>query len=862
MDSEQELIPIVRRKCVSHVRPLATRCLQVLDRGRTLFLRNIRKPGVYVTLVVLATVMLATFVFLWSMASNLIDQRLASDDLWADSGVYATPLTLRVGQPFQKDDLVGYLQRLGYESGQHAPHDGVPGCFVDNGDTVIVEPMHSHAAQYHSVAIRFGKNNGIAGIVDRTTGVSVPQCALEPIRIFAMHDPQQRQTRIEYEAIPDVLRDAIVSAEDRRFWDHNGVDYLGIVRAARDNWEAGRIEQGGSTITQQLVKNLFLTSERTYTRKIQEVFLAWVLEWKFTKEEIFALYCNEIYFGQVGSYAIHGAAEASQRYFHKDLSALTVDEAALLAGLIRGPNALSPFKHPDRAIERRNQVLDAMVATGSIAPEIAERAKAAPLDVQRDQTTVAWLDAPYFCDYLMDHLDRSFADPAMALGHTKIESTLDLNLQRAAREAVDHHLARLDDRLAASHPDQKVQVAVVAIEPRTGAVVALVGGRDYQDSQLNRATSALRQPGSVFKPFVYAAAIESGLYSAATPVLDAPRTFVYGAGKSYQPENYGESYTNADVPVRVAFRKSKNVPTVEIALRTGLSRIGELAADAGLPKPDLFPSMALGASEATPLEIAASYSIFANKGYAVEPTPVLPNQPRITPRGSTSRRVISPQTAYVLTNLMQDVVNRGTGASARALGVRGMVAGKTGTSRDGWFVGYSPDLICAVWVGFDDGSQLGLTGAASALPIWAEFMRKAAAFRPDLTEGRFERPDGVATAVVCDESGLLAGDFCPSTHTEIFTLGTVPVVRCDETTTHSPEAGDMLLEESDWEDRPDVSERPVDVLIPPVPAVLDSREKRIDRGASGEKARSDRVLLKPLAPDPEDPEREDSPESP
>jgi penicillin-binding protein 1B len=743
-------------------------------------------PRVWICVGTVAILLAGSFVYFWAKASRLIDARLAGGRADVHSGIYAAPLVLRPGQPLAREDLVSYLEALGYgsQSEGHA-EEGLPGRYLVEGDAFIVEPLEAGVVatgRYTPVAIHFAGERGIARIVDVRTNAEIEECAVEPLAIASAYNEREKRVVVEYDAIPAVLRKAIITTEDRRFWSHNGVDYRGIARAVRENWGEGDAAQGGSTITQQLVKNVFLTPERTYTRKVKEAWISYVLEWKLTKEQIFALYCNEIFLGQRGRYAIHGFAEAARHYFGKDLSALTIEESALLAGIVHAPSANSPYRFPDRAKARRDLVLDMMVETASISAEEAETAKAAPVVLQPLAVESSWLEAPYFNDYVQTYLEEVFEGPLSPPDRYAVETTIDINLQHAAGKAVANQLEKLDAIFAQGKraiPPGTVEVALVAIEPKTGAVVAMVGGRNYTKSQFNRVTDAVRQPGSVFKPFVYATALAGKRFTAATTLLDAPQTFTYAGGQTYEPDNYGQSYANAEIPLRVAFRNSKNVPTVELAMKTGLERIATTAERAGLPRPELYPSMALGVAEVTPLEIAQAYTAFVNGGDAVEPTPVAATRGDIVLPRAQPRTVFTPQVAYVMTNLMEDVVVRGTGRGVRASGITGAIAGKTGTSRDGWFVGYTPNLVCVVWVGFDDNSQLGMTGADAALPVWAEFMKEALAFRPELGGERFERPGGISTATVCSESGAGSGSYCPVTQEEIFLVGTEPPYTCN-----------------------------------------------------------------------------------
>ncbi|MBK6428314.1 MAG: PBP1A family penicillin-binding protein [Blastocatellia bacterium] len=783
-----------------------------VERIRTRLVRFAADRRVRIGVLVAFVVLIGSFGLLWFLSSRYIDLRLAVDSRDARSGVFAAPLVLRPGQPLERDDLVTYLEQLGYGSGSTDDTAGLAGRFSVAGNTVTVEPLDPEVTgtgEFPAVTVIFSGNAGIAEIRDTRTDRALEACTLEPLVIASTYNTREKRMLVEYDAIPATLRTAILTTEDRRFWTHRGVDYRGIARAMRENWGEPDISQGGSTITQQVVKNVFLTPERTYTRKIKEAWLSFVLEWKLAKTQIFALYCNEVYLGQRGRYAIHGFAEASREYFDKELSDLTLDESALLAGIINAPSTNSPYRHPDRAKARRDLVLDMLLESGAITAEQVDIAKAAPLVLRPLSTEASWVDSPYFSDYVQAYLEEVYSDSRASLEHTSIYTTVDVNLQRAATRAVAAHAEKLDAVFARSRraiPPGTVQAALVAINPKTGAVVAMVGGRDYNASQFNRATDASRQPGSVFKPFVYSAALTGRKYTPATLVMDAPQIFTYGNGQTYEPDNYGQSYANRDIPLRVAFRNSKNVPTVNVAVHTGLDQIAGLAERAGLPRPELYPSMALGVSEATPLEIAQAYTAFVNGGSSVEPTPIASDAATVAPRQLGNPIVFTPQVAYVMTNMMEDVVAKGTGRSVRARGFRGAVAGKTGTSRDGWFVGYTPNLVCVVWVGFDDNQQLGLTGAESALPIWTEFMKDAIAFRPELGGSQFERPSGVSSIEICAESGYRPSEYCLSTYEEVFLAGTEPIVVC-ETHTNGMEGVPMF----------DEFGNPLDPLLEPEP---------------------------------------------
>src|ERR1043166_2442570 len=478
--------------------------------------------------------------------------------------------------------------------------------------------------------------------------------------------------------------------------------------------------------------------------------LSLALEQGLSKQGIFGLYCNEVYLGPRGVVGVRGVKEAAHVFFGKELRDLTLAEAATLAGMIQSPGRYSPLRNPDAAQERRNVVLAAMLENGKITREQKEAATAERVQVAANVSLDSSL-APYFVDYVNRVSGSSDS--------RRVYTTIDLQLQELAEQALQKQLARLDSTYATG---AKPQAALVALDPHTGDVLALVGGRDYATSQLNRATDARRQPGSTFKPFVYAAAVEDGM-SPVQLFMDAPREFVYDRNKIYRPANYGGGYSMRDVPMRTGLIKSLNVVTVDVALQTGLARIANLAAAFGLPKPARYPALALGTEEVTPLQLAAAYAAFVNDGQRVGARVItnVGEPPAAHARELVMDQVVSPTTAYMITNTLAAVIDHGTARKARGAVPGTAIAGKTGTSRDGWFVGYSPNLVCAVWIGFDDNKQLGLTGAEAAVPAWVEFMNEAIAVRPDLGGDNFECPEGIKFVEIDSLTGLRSTLGCP-----------------------------------------------------------------------------------------------------
>jgi penicillin-binding protein 1B len=611
---------------------------------------------------------------------------------------------------------------------------------------------------------------------------------------------------VEFKEIPKVLVDAVLAGEDQGFFGHHGLAPVRIGGAFISNLQEGHRLQGASTITQQLARNLFLTAAPVWRRKVSEACFALILELRLTKEQIFALYASEVYLGQRGTFAIHGFSEGAKALFGKDLSDLTLPEAATLAGIIPAPNAYSPGRHPDRASFRRNLILKAMWKNGAITTRDYDKARQARLVTV--SLTADATEAPYLVDYIRDQLLKDYTEEELMNGGLNVYTTLDPGLQKAAVESVAKGLLSVEVQLQARRKKKQPatrpgpQAGLIALDPRTGAIKAMVGGSDYASSQYNRITHAFRQPGSVFKPFVYAAALETSFdvhredfgtpdgsgeespneesadeespdeewITPVTTVLDAPGSFFSG-GVPYEPSNYGGKY-HGPVTLRTALEHSLNLATLRIADRIGFGRVATMARRMGLNKAIKgYPSVALGAFEVTPLELAGAYTAFANEGKRAEPHGIL----RVTNAEGLElktyiykpRRVLRPEIAYLMTHLMEGVINHGTGAGVRTRGFKLPAAGKTGTSRDGWFVGYTRDLLVIAWVGFDDNRDLGLEGARSALPIWTDFMLKAYQLHPvrNPASMSFTPPPGVEMVTV-------DGNF-----KEAFIVGTAPNVR-------------------------------------------------------------------------------------
>jgi penicillin-binding protein 1B len=692
--------------------------------------------------------------------SRIVDARLASGYLTSRPGIYAAPRVLQVGQQLSQEQLVNVLRRAGYLEANAS--DVWNGSFTVRGSFVEIRPSRTNKTQPKVVRVAYLDKAIVELMGD---GVPLESFTLEPEALSNdLSSKGGKREALKFEEIPTVLVNAILAIEDRRFFDHSGVDLSGLTRAVLRNVGEEKFGQGGSTITQQLVKNTYLSPEKTLQRKYAEAMLSIALEKRLSKRDIFALYCNEIYLGQRGAVAVRGVNEASRVFFGKKLGDISLAEAATLAGMIQGPTRYSPLRHAEASTARRNVVIDAMLRTGSISATEATTASAEPLAVVPMDINENGL-APYFVDYV-----NRVAEQEVVSGSTqRIYTTIDLELQQLAENAIRKQLEKLGRR---------PQAALVALDPRTGNVLAMVGGRDYAESQLNRATDAYRQPGSTFKPFVYAAAIEDGM-SPVQLFMDAPREFTYDRTRSYTPANYGGGYSMREVTMRTGLVRSLNVVTVDLALQTGLARIANLATRFGLPKPERYPSLALGTKEATPLQLATAYSVFVNNGQRVEPRVITSVGERpAAESNANATEVISPTTAYMVTNMLSAVIERGTAKKARGAVKGTAIAGKTGTSRDGWFIGYSPNLVCAVWIGFDDNQQLGLTGAEAALPAWTEFMNGAVALRPELGGTNFLCPEGIKFVEIDSASGLISTLTCPMRELIAVTDRTSPNMEC------------------------------------------------------------------------------------
>jgi penicillin-binding protein 1B len=700
--------------------------------------------------------------------------------------VLAAGQTLAPGMNVRALDLAGTLSRLRYREVRSAPTD--PGQFHRDPKTWniylrgLVEDGPLQPTQ-----LRLELDGERITQVLQEAAV-VPVAVLEPEVLTSVADrPGEEYRPIRLGEAPLTLMQALLAAEDHRFFEHSGVDLRGLGRAFWINLRSGRVAQGGSTITQQLVKNRLLGAQRTYGRKLREAWLAAVIEWHYTKEQILESYVNEIYLGQRAGLAIRGVGAAARAYFGKEVHQLTLAESALLAGMVRAPNSYSPLLNPQRARQRRDTVLSQLRDLGQISVKDYEAARREPIRT-RPAPTQGQV-APYFTDYVREELEDRL-DGGLTGIDSRVFTTLDPALQRFAEQAVSRGLERLEGarpRLRRSEPTERLQAAMIVLDPATGEIRALVGGRDYRTSQFNRAVFAHRQPGSAFKPFVFTAALGrlqgEPAFTAASFVEDEPLALSI-EDETWSPRNYEDRYEGR-VTVRRALEQSLNSATVRIALETGLPRVIYTARTLGLKSRLIaVPAMALGAFEVSPLELARAYLPLANSGVRVDRATAV----RAVRAGDGSAGSLDPvgtaqavtaAEAYLMTSLLEGVIVSGTAAAARSLRTLGPVAGKTGTTndaRDAWFVGYASNLLALVWVGFDNGEPHGLSGSEGALPIWTDFMRQALEAYPPAA---FPTPSGITIAKIDAGNGKLATLFCPVVVRETFLSGTEPPP-CDE----------------------------------------------------------------------------------
>ena len=684
--------------------------------------------------VICLLVMLVTcglvFAYYYNKYGQVVDDRLTRPLFENTAQIYAAPREVRVGQKLSAASLVQELRAAGYgEDG----HGGTPpiGSYSLGASSITVHPGPQSYHAQDGATINFDK--GLVTQLTGDTGQALAAYELEPVLITGLSEDKSRTKRrlVTYDELPPQLIQAVTGIEDHRFFAHSGVDYYSMVGWAWHDFRGDRHFSGGaSTLTMQLAKMFFLSPERTFKRKFLQVVITFQLEHRFNKQKIFEIYANQVPLGQRGSYGINGFGEAAQAYFDKDVRQLNLPECAMLAGMIQSPSRLNPYRHGERVLERRNVVLDAMVETGAITKVQAEAAKATSLHLASNTTDAG--EAPYFVDLVSEQLHQRLGETGVNQGGLRIYTSLDPELQRAASAAVEVGMRNVDEILAKAHthkakdgtitttPSIRPQVALIALNPHTGQVLALVGGRNYGTSQLNHAVSQ-RPTGSIFKPFVYATAFNTslagtelpgiGVFTAISKLNDEPTTFTFDNGnQTYSPRNYKDEF-HGEVTAIKALAISLNNATISLGQMVGFGNVASLARDAGIKNARGTPSVALGSYDATPLDMAGAYTIFANEGVKIDPWLLASVRSAdgsvLNDYSPESKPVLDPRVAYLTTNLMEGVMNFGYGYEARKLGFMAPAAGKTGTSHDAWFAGYTSNLLCIVWIGNDDYTELG-----------------------------------------------------------------------------------------------------------------------------------------------------------
>ena len=773
------------------------RQLRIHDKA-TLVLRS-----VLLGFAALALGILAITGYYYLKYQRIVDDRLKEPIFASTAKIYAAPRQVRPGQKLSVRLIANELSEAGY-SADGASQTSELGTYKQGVQTITVRPG---AQSYHAPDLAVIRvSNGVVESITDEHGDPLASYELEPLLITGLSDDPNRTKRrlLTYNEIPPNLVQAVLAIEDRRFFEHSGVNYISMMSWAWHDLVGDRKHRGGaSTVTMQLAKMLIVADTGTIRYKLSQIIVAFQLEHRFNKQQIFEMYANQIPMGQRGSFSINGFGEAAQSYLGKDVQKIDLSDCAMLAGMIQRPNYFSPFRHGDRVIDRRNLVLDSMVETGAITKDQAERAKAEALHLS-DQSVDA-SEAPYFVDLVHEQLTQKLGERDFNREGLHIYTSLDPDLQREATEAVESTIHVVDEQVDRLHARDKKhgiayvypQVALVALNPHTGQVLALVGGRSYGSSQLNHA-AAKRPTGSIFKPFVYAAAFATAVegttlpgqskpFSPVTILNDQQTTYDVG-GQEYTPKNFEGEYHD-QVTARYALMRSLNNATIGLAGMVGFDRVAALAREAGVKSARGTPAVAIGAYDATPLDMAGAYTVFANGGLHLDPWMLASVRTStgdvVTDFTPTSKQVLDPRVAYLTTSMMENVLRgEGTGAGVRSMGFVSPAAGKTGTSHDAWFAGFTSNLLCIVWVGNDDCTDVKIEGAHAAAPIWAAFMKKAVTLPQYSDTNEFKVPEGVEIVSIDKVSNLLSDASCPDSFEAAFLAGTAPMETCDHPGDH------------------------------------------------------------------------------
>lgn len=736
---------------------------------------------------VLVMVAFVAFLGFVGYAYVVVTKKFDSSRRWdLPSRVYSDATPLVPGMAIPRALLEAKLNHVGYQEVRKRVENPGEYRYVGDDLEIYLNNFEYPDMEFHAMPVLVEMDDATVASVKRLNdGVTLRGVRVEPELITSIYNNEMEdRVPVSLEAVPKVLTNAIIATEDRGFYRHEGISIRGTLRALWTDLRNKSLSAGGSTLTQQLVKNLYLNPERTFRRKAVEALMAVLLEARYTKNEILESYLNEIYLGQNGAVQILGVEQASQVYFGKHVTYLSLPEAATLAGMIKSPNVLSPLKYPERAKPRRDVVLKLMLEQNMISPREYEEATGTPLSVPRFPKTSR--SAPFFVDLVLKQLNETYPETQLKTEGLRIFTTLDTIMQRSAEQALDKGIGDLTKRYSYIRKSESpLQGVMITIQPGTGYVKALVGGRSYSKTQFNRAIQARRQPGSLFKPFVYVTAMDPArgnqAFTAAT-VLDDEPIAIQSGSSVWRPQNYDNRF-HGRVTVRTALVHSYNIPAVRAAIDAGVPNVIKTASSIGIEsKLQPYPSISLGSFEVTPLEIAFAYSAFANLGVKAEPVSILAVVTRdgqlLESRNVKMKRVAPADVCYVINDILQDVFDYGTATKARGLGFERRFAGKTGTTnnyRDAWFVGYSPRILSLVWVGFDDGKSVRLAGGDACVPIWTTHMNRIIGMVADVD---WRRPDDVTEREIDPQSGMLATPYCPQTKTEVFVEGTEPQSVC------------------------------------------------------------------------------------
>ena len=749
--------------------------------------------GVCAILLFAIAPLLYEFITYYNSLEREVVTRFSGKRWTIPSLVYSDSTTIYPGQRIDDIGLLQRLARLNY-------HRADPGQVTERGEYSfdaktgrLVIFLHGFRYPYRNfpgqlIAMRISPVQTIISIEDLAEHRQLYSIELEPELLGAIFQGDWEQRRlVPLSDIPPAFIDAVLAAEDHRFYEHHGIDIVRTLKAAWIDLTSGHVVQGGSTLTQQLMKNFFLTSKRDWHRKVKEALMAYIAEQRYSKDEILENYLNDIYLGQRGQEGIYGVWEASEFYFSKEPRDLTIPEMATIAGMIRSPNHYNPVRHPEVARIRRNEVLAAMLQDGYISKAAYDQAVVRPVRTREPYSETN--DAPYFVDYVKRELAERYPPSVLTGEGLRIFTTLDVHTEKEAEKAIRDNLAKLEEEhpsLRRKEKKEQLESCLVSIEPQTGKIRAMVGGRDYRESQFNRVTQSRRQPGSAFKPITYLAALQETLKGGPNHFLptsyidDTPFTWQYG-DMSWTPRNYKGRYFGR-VTLEFALEESLNAATSRLANAIGLDRVREMAARLGFPDLPDYPSIVLGGVGVSPMHLADMYAILADEGMRVQPyavTSVVDQKGNVIEGHELqAEQVLSPDLAYLMDFMLEQVIDHGTGYGARKAGFMRPAAGKTGTtndSKDAWFAGFTPNLLAVVWTGFDQKDALGLTGAEASLPAWTDFMKMATASRPEIP---FPVPPDVVVAKVDPLTGYLAGQYCPVTTVGAFPKDMAPAQTC------------------------------------------------------------------------------------